>query len=131
MGSALRRIRDERSLVMLKYDLETQIEAFPDVKPGDHRWGKIGGDACRVLDFGCPRAFSIVASLIHHAGVREHVRRLVSFLSTPHAEYVIGPWRGRLDDYKRLANMEWQTDAEKELAAWIKAIPPLLPPDGR
>lgn len=128
LSSALSKICDERTLVMLKFDLETQIEAFPDTKPGDGLWTWVGGDVKQVLDFRTPRAFSITASLMHHAGVRKHVRNFITFLSSEHAEYVIAPWRGKLDDYKNLANMEWKTDAEKELASWIKAIPPIMPP---
>ena len=129
LGRALGEIRNEKSLVFLKFDLETQIEAFPDALPGQGGGESIGGDVVEVLDLRTTEAFKITASLLHHAGVKMRIRNLIEFLSSTHAEYINIEWRDKLDDYKKLANQEWQTDTEKELASWIKAIPPMAPPE--
>ncbi len=122
---ALARVRNEKSLVMLEFDLKVQIEASKAEKD------EVGPDAKCILDFGTPRAFSIVASMIHHDGVRRNVRDLISYLSRIHPEDVQNPYYSKLHDYSRLANMEWKTDAEKELASWMKATPSFPPPATR
>jgi hypothetical protein len=114
---ALTSIRNEKSLVMLKFDLEVQLEGFPEWKKDD-----VGLDAKYILDFSCPSAFTIVASMMHHEGVRMYVSRFISFLSNIHPSDTLNPWYSRLEDFRKLANMEWQTDAEKELASWMKKI---------
>ncbi|MES2659262.1 MAG: hypothetical protein V4689_11645 [Verrucomicrobiota bacterium] len=128
LGEALGEIRNEKSLVFLKFDLEIQIEAFPDALPGQGG-GSIGGSAVQVLDFRTVEAFKITASLIHHPGVRTRVQEEFSYLSRPHYPEQYSLLKLRVDDYKKLADLEWQTDAEKELASWIKAIPPMAPPE--
>ena len=125
LGAALRNIRNEKSLVLLKFDLETQIEAFP----GIGNVARIGGDAAKLLDFGTTEAFKITASLLHHAGVRKRIQEKLAYLSRPHYPEQYSLLKQQVDDYKKLANQEWQKDAEKELASWIKAIPPMAPPE--
>ncbi|MES2659263.1 MAG: hypothetical protein V4689_11650 [Verrucomicrobiota bacterium] len=118
---ALTRICNEKSLVMLKFDLEVQFEASSGANNEE-----IGAYARYILDFRTRRAFTIVASMIHHDGVRRNVRDLISYLSRIHPEDVQNLYYSKLQDYRKLANMEWQTDAEKELASWMKEIP-LIP----
>ncbi|MEO5714338.1 MAG: hypothetical protein ABIT37_12700 [Luteolibacter sp.] len=128
LGEALVEIRNGKSLVFLKFDLETQIEAFPDALP-EQGGGSIGGSAAQVFDFRTVEAFKITASLLHHPGVRKCVREVIAYLSRPHYPEQYSSLKQKIDDYTMLANQEWQTDAEKKLASWIKAIPPIAPPE--
>ena len=100
-----------------------QVTAFPKADKG-----KVGLDAKYILDFCTPRAFTIVASKLHHEGVRKYVSEFIGSLSNIHPSAIHDPWYPRLEDFRRLANMEWQTDAEKELASWMKKIPSFPPP---
>lgn len=123
---ALTEIRNEKSLVMLKFDLEVQIEAFPGANKRE-----VGSDAKYILDFRTPRAFAIVTSTIHHDGVRQNVSDFLSYLSNIHHEDTGDIWYPKLQDFRKLANMEWPTAAEKELASWMKQIPSFPPPANR
>lgn len=124
-GGALQKIRDEKSLVMLEFDLQAQIKAFPDIKPSDPDAGCIGGEIWRVLNFRTVRAFRIAASMIQHPLLRAHLE--LHFQSYQGWIYDAERMRlkSELEAMRRLAEMEWETDAEKELAGWIKAIPPI------
>jgi hypothetical protein len=124
-GEALGKIRNQNSLVMLKFDLENQAQAFPDIKPKDPGAGYIGAEIREVLNFGSISAFRIVASLANHPVMRAHLDLHMQayqgwIYDAEHARL-----KAELEAMKRLAEMEWQTDAEKELAGWIKAIPPI------
>jgi hypothetical protein len=55
--------------------------------------------------------------------VRSDVRRLISYLSRIDAADKHNPWYPKLNEFRKLANFEWQTDAEKELASWLKTLP--------
>ncbi|MCX6740855.1 MAG: hypothetical protein NTY61_00430 [Candidatus Parcubacteria bacterium] len=127
LGRALGEIGNEKSLVLLRFDLEAQTEAFPNALPGQGCGAMIGGESVVVLAFGTPEAFKITASLLFHAGVRKHIKtRLDSYLSTPPG-YITLDERRKLDIYRNLADMDWHTHSEKELASWIKAVP-IIPP---
>jgi len=127
LGRALGEIGNKKSLVLLKYDLESQIEAFPDALPGQGCGAMIGGEVVVVLAFGTPEAFKITASLLHHAGIRKYIKgRLGNYITTPHG-YITLDERRKLDDCRKLADMDWHIYAEKELASWIKAVP-IIPP---
>ena len=131
LSEALCNIRSERSLVMLKFDLENQIEASPNANPQDRTWQWFGGEVCRILDYRTPEAFSIAASFMHHQGVRDRMKGWLDAFaggSIPYEKSLYLVWKPRFDAYKKLAEMEWKTTAEKELAALIKAIPPIAPP---
>jgi hypothetical protein len=128
LGAALCNIRNEKSLVLLKSDLWTQIEAFPEALLEQSN-GSIGGSAIKIFHFRTVEAFKITASLLHHPVVRKRLQEEFAYLSGPHYSEQYSMLKQRIDDYKKLANQEWQTDAEKELASWIKAIPPIAPPE--
>lgn len=128
LAQGLAAIGSEKSLELMEYDIRTQIEAFPDAYGLDEQLGwPIALDIKSMLDFRTVRAFEITASLLHHPGVRRHLNNLFTVLSKPMPEYGRVQWRDKLEDYRKLADREWKTDAEKELASWIKAIPPMPP----
>lgn len=124
-GEALGKIRNEKSLVMLKFDLETQTRAFPDIKPRDPGAGYIGGEVREVLGFGTVKAFRIAASLANHPVIRAHLDLHMQAYQGWIYEADHARKKEELDSMKGLAELEWQTDEEKELAGWIKAIPPI------
>ena len=125
MSAALGKVGNEKSLDLLRFNLENQIEAFPNLTLRDLNWEQFGAGISELLDFKSPRAFSAAASMMRHPVLKERLRlRLVKYqgwiYDAEHARL-----KAELEAMKRLAEMEWQTDAEKELAGWIKAIPPI------
>ena len=126
MSAALGKISNEKSLELLRFDLENQIEAFPNLTLRDTNWEQFGAGISELLNFNSPKAFSIAASMMRHPVLRERLRlRLVKYRDWETFPQNHKEWKTELDNYKRLAEMDWQTDAEKELARWIKEIPPM------
>ena len=130
-SDALARIRNEKSLLMFRFDLENQIQAFPDLKARDPNAALIGGEILDVLNFGTIEAFRIVASVAHNDAVRAQLQGRLGAYQGWIYDAKRARLKAELEAMKRLAELEWQTDAEKELAGWIKAIPPIPEKPGR
>ena len=129
LGNALCEIRNERSIVMLKFDLESRLQGIFKMDPyyQEQAWKQHGYDVCKILDFRTAKALSVAASFMHHERIDKRVGEFLAGCADDNISHNLSYYlekKPRYDAFKNLALMEWSTEAEKALAAKIKAIPP-------
>lgn len=122
-------IRNEKTLIVFKNDLQMQLEASPSAPNGSVRQpvGELVVPTFRFRSSGC---FPVLALAWRVPAMRRPIKACFTdeFRPAVAADDLIT--KKLYDTWQRIASSPWETGDERDLSAWIKALPqPILRKD--